>query len=595
MKHASPPRPSAARAALLALVALAAAAAAQTGCGSGEADAGVASTTEGTLTGAGGATSTASSTHTTAATSTTTGAGGAGGAPLCPVAPSDDPLVAPTKYGLVQGKMDGATLAFLGVPYAAPPTGDLRLRPPTEPACWDGARDATDFGSACSQILPNDSSFGSEDCLYLNVWTPSRSSATRPVMFFVHGGAYLIGSGSQDLVFSGTGDLYDGQTLADENDAVVVTINYRLGELGFLAHPSLTSEDPNGSSGNYGVLDQIAALTWVKENIASFGGDPANVMLFGESAGGLSTCLLLSSPLAQGLFAKALIESGGCTVASQDARYTQGRDIVDQLGCTSAADIPACLRAAPAAAFDVPPPTDIGQFLGPDGDITSVWDMPFGPNIDDYVFKEQPLDAMKAGRHAKVPLVVGSNSTEFRLFMPPGTINTCADYWAAIDVLFGDLADDVIHEYDCFDKGLPYDTAVAVGTDFMFTCTARRTLRAALQGGTPVAYRYYDSHGYTLSPLSPLGAFHASELPFVFRTFDVFGYQPTSGDTALSLAMSGYWGRFAQASDPNGALAFAWPTYDPQADVALQLDDAISTTSDIESAHCDFWDSLVGP
>ncbi|HVY49471.1 MAG TPA: carboxylesterase family protein, partial [Minicystis sp.] len=492
----------------------------------------------------------------------------------------------------VRGKHDGKTLAFLGIPYAAPPVDDRRFRAPAPHACWDGVRDATDYGSACVQDTPTGSKFGDEDCLYLNVWTPSTSGPPRAVLFFVHGGALLFGSGAQDLFFDGTGNLYRGQTLADEQNVVVVTINYRLAELGFLAHPSLSNEDPHGSSGNYGTLDQIAALKWVQENIAAFGGDPSRVLLYGESAGGLSTCLLMSSPLAKGLFSEALMESGGCTVASREARYTQGASIVDAVGCTGAADVPACLRSKSKDDFRVPPPTGINMFLA-DGDINSAWDMPFGPNLDDYVFSEQPMQSIKNGHHAKVPLVVGTNANEFELFIPPGTINTCTDYWALMYTIFGDLGDDVIAQYSCFDYDWPRDAAVDVGTDFMFTCPARRVLRAALAGGTPVAYRYYDPHSYTNSPLTALKSFHASELPYVFRTFDVFGYQPTDGDTSLSKAIAGYWTRFAKTGDPNGGDAFSWPAYDPQADVALVLDDHRSTKAKIASAHCDFWDGIA--
>ncbi|HZF53891.1 MAG TPA: carboxylesterase family protein [Polyangiaceae bacterium] len=526
------------------------------------------------------------------------GSGGAGGSSssgpnaACDVADASDPLVAPTVHGAVRGKKDGDVLAFLGVPYAAPPVGPLRFKAPEAPACWEDVRDATAFGSACVQNMPTGGAAGTEDCLYLNIWTPAKSGPPRPVLFFVHGGALLFGSGAQDLFFEETGNIYRGQTLASEHDVVVVTINYRLAELGFLAHPSLTKEDPNGSSGNYGPLDQIAALRWVKDNIAAFGGDPSRVMLFGESAGGLSTCLLMSSPLAKGLFSSAIIESGGCSVASREGRYAQGTAIVDTVGCTGSPDVPSCLRGQDVDAFRVPPPTGINLFLA-DSDINSAWDMPFGPNLDGYVFEEQPLQAIREGRHNKVPLAVGSNATEFELFIPIGTVNSCGDYWTLIGAIFGGLADEVLAQYSCFDYPLPRRAAVAVGTDFMFTCPARRILRATLSGGTPAAYRYYYPHKYSNSPLTALKSFHAAELPFVFRTFDVLGYEPTAGDTALSKAMGGYWTRFAAAGDPNGGADLLWPAYGEVSDTALVLDDSLSTQSSIASDHCDFWDSLA--
>jgi para-nitrobenzyl esterase len=519
------------------------------------------------------------------------GSGGSGINPACNVADTSDPLIAPTIYGAVRGKMDGSVLSFLGVPYAAPPVGPRRFKAPEPPACWEDVRDTTSFGSACVQNMPTGGAAGTEDCLYLNVWTPSKSGPPRPVLFFVHGGALLFGSGSQDLAFEGTGNLYRGQTLADERDVVVVTINYRLAELGFLAHPALSKEDPNGSSGNYGMLDQIAALQWVKDNIAGFGGDPARVMLFGESAGGLSTCLLTSSPLAKGLFSSAIIQSGGCTIASREARYAQGTAIADTVDCTASPDIPSCLRGKSADAYRVPPPTGINLFLS-DGDINSAWNMPFGPNLDGYVFEEQPMQAIREGRHNKVPLAVGSNANEFEIFVPIGTVNSCAAYYTYMAGIFGGLADEVIAQYSCFDYPLPRLAAIAVGTDFMFTCPARRILRAALKGGTPAAYRYLYAHKYTNSPLTALKAFHASELPFLFRTFDVFSYDPTAGDTALSKAMGGYWTRFAATGDPNGG-DLAWPAYGEVSDTALVLDDALSTKSAIASDHCDFWDTIA--
>jgi para-nitrobenzyl esterase len=508
------------------------------------------------------------------------------------VAPSADPLVAPTTYGAVRGKMDGDVLSFLGIPYAAPPVGLLRFHAPEAPACWEGVRDATAYGNACVQNALTGGAFGNEDCLYLNVWTPAKSGPPRPVLFFVHGGALLFGSGSQDLFFEGTGNLYRGQTLADERDVVVVTINYRLAELGFLAHPSLSNEDAHGSSGNYGTLDQIEALRWVKDNIAKFGGDPGRVMLFGESAGGLSTCLLMSSPLAKGLFSEALIESGGCSLGSREGRYTQGTAIVDAVGCTGAPDVPACLREKDVDKFRVAPPSGINMFLS-DGDINSAWNMPFGPNLDGYVFTEQPMQSLRNGHHSKVPLAVGSNGAEFEMFIPKGTINNCIEYVAFLGAVFGGLADDVLKHYSCFDYPFPRWAAVDVGTDFMFTCPARRILRAALEGGTPAAYRYHYPHNYSNSPITLLRSFHASELPFVFRTFDAIGYEPTAGDVALSKAMGLYWTNLAASGDPNGGGAFPWPTYTSASDTALVLDDDLSTKSGIASNRCDFWDNIA--
>lgn len=533
------------------------------------------------------ATSTAQSSSSSAQSSSSSGSGGAHS---CTVGKPKDGLTAATKQGLVAGIKENGALAFLGIPFAAPPVGERRFRAPEAPDCWEGTRDATQFASACKQLLPSGGTLGDEDCLYLNVFTPSKDGPARPVLVFVHGGAYLFGSGSQDLMLEGTGNLYDGKKLALENDAVVVTINYRLAQLGFMAHPKLADEDPSGSSGNYGLLDQIAALRWVKDNIESFGGDPARVMLFGESAGGLSTCLLLASPLAKGLFASALIESGGCIAAPRGAREAQGSKIADAIGCDDPSEVVSCLRDKPASAFLVPPPAGLERFLFED--IQRAWEMPFGPNVDGHVLDEAPLVAIRKAKHGSIPVAVGSNAAEFALFVPPGTVNTCAAYWSLIGTMFDDHASEVIDRYSCFDYVTPRRAAIAVGTDFMFTCPARRIARAALAGGSDV-YRYHFRREYSGHALSIMGAFHAAELPFVFGTFGVIGYEPTAKDVFLSSAMGGYWTRFAAAGTPNESGVFKWPAYTLAAEPVLVLDGELSTDEKLASARCDFWDSLA--
>lgn len=503
-----------------------------------------------------------------------------------PSAP-DDPHVVVTEAGEVRGMPAGAATAFLGIPYAAPPVGERRFRAPEPHTCWEGVREATSYGRVCPQMLPSGSRFGDEDCLFANVWTPeARATTRRPVLVFIHGGAYEFGSGNQDLVLEGSGNLYDGRTLASEHDAVIVTINYRLGSLGFMAHPALSAEDPHGSSGNYGTLDQIAALRWVQGNIAAFGGDPDRVMIFGESAGGLSTCLLLATPLARGLFHAAIVESGGCQVATQATRFEQGANIAADVGCDDAADPVACLRAAPASKFVVAFGKD--GFAGPEP--SRMWEMMHGPNIDGHVFVEPPLVTLREGRHAKVPVVFGSNSDEFEIFLPP--MGLCSDYYAFVGVTFGARADEVIAKYSCFAFATPRDAAVAVMTDHMFTCEARRMARAAQAGGSAVR-RYFFTRAYTNHALGALDAFHVAELPFVFRTFDVLSYPPTAADLELSRHIGGYWARLAATGDPDGPGAPAWPLYDAAADTALRLDMPLETVTGVRSARCDFWDTFA--
>ena len=487
-----------------------------------------------------------------------------------PTAPGDA-LVAVTDAGEVRGVQGDGVVAFLGMPYAAAPVGDLRFRAPEPAACWQGVRAADSFASACPQLAAG-GAVGDEDCLFANVWTPATTGPARPVMVFIHGGALEIGSGNQQVTTNG-GNLYDGSTLAAAHDAVVVTFNYRLGALGFLAHPALADE--LGASGNYGTLDQIAALRWVRDNIRAFGGDPERVMIFGESAGGLSVCLLVASPLARGLFHAAIVESGGCTAATRATRYEQGLATAERLGCDDAA----CLRARPAADFLAEPPRQ--------NDPTRLWEMMHGPNIDGFVFVEDPLVTLREGRHAKVPLVVGSNADEFELFTP--AFATCAGYYGYLSAIFGDRTGEVTAQYPCLGFGTPRDAAVAAMTDHMFTCEARRIARAAVAGGSPSVWRYWFTRTFTNHALSALDAFHTAELPFVFQTFAALDYTPSADDRALADAIGAAWARLAAIGEPGAP----WPAYDPARDNALVLDMPLATVEQVRAARCDFWDAFI--
>ncbi|MCZ9342539.1 carboxylesterase family protein, partial [Streptomyces sp. TRM76130] len=306
----------------------------------------------------------------------------------------DGPVVA-TRYGQVRGEAGETAHSYLGIPYAAPPVGALRWRPPAAPASWTGVRDATAPGDPCVQTA-SDSPWGdlagpgtpSEDCLYLNVHTPARPSLLkRPVMVWIHGGGFTVGSGA----------FYDGSTLAADGDVVVVTLNYRLGAFGYLAHPDLAGESAEGVSGNYGVLDQQAALRWVRDNVAAFGGDPDNVTVFGESAGGGSVCHQLVSPRAVGLFDRAIAQSGcGFALPTQESQQRVGSAWADSLGCADAA----CLRALPA-----------DRVLTAAQSPTARWT----PNVDGAVLPRQVMDALESGRFHRVPVLQGTTADEGRL------------------------------------------------------------------------------------------------------------------------------------------------------------------------------------
>jgi para-nitrobenzyl esterase len=307
--------------------------------------------------------------------------------------------------GMLHGTQLHDTLAWRGVPYAAPPVGPLRWRPPQPPAAWSGVREASGFGYACMQSgtsqAPKDTPMGSEDCLTLNVWRPSGGSAARPVMVFIHGGYFAWGSSN----FRKEGvDLYDGAELAARGDVVVVTLNYRLGPFGFLAHPALAEEDPHHSTGDYGLLDQIAALQWVQRNIAAFGGDPRRVTVFGQSAGAISTAALYASPLARGLFAGAIVHSGNGNAKSLQAAARGGITLAKQVGCDRATtqDTVQCMRAQTPSAIAAAVP----EQYAPGG-------LQYAPVVDGWVLPRRPIDLVAHGEQNQVPLIVATTSNEF--------------------------------------------------------------------------------------------------------------------------------------------------------------------------------------
>jgi para-nitrobenzyl esterase len=495
--------------------------------------------------------------------------------------------LAPTTSGLAQGEPAGAVVAFLGLPYAAPPVGDLRWRPPQPAPSWAGVRAATAFASPCPQIGFGGAVVGAEDCLYLNLWVPAEqpAGAALPVLFFIHGGGNVQGAASDQL---GDGSFfYDGAALAASRQAIVVTMNYRLGPLGFLALPELAAESPHGSSGNYGILDQVAALEWVRSNIASFGGDPARVLAFGESAGALDTCMLLASPLAAGLFSSALMQSGACVAMTNADARAFGAQVVAACGCAAASDVAACLRALDgnAVVAALPQPIDLAGKQGG-----------YQPSVDGWVLLEPPLDALAGGRHNRVPVVVGANSDETARAVP---LITEAQYQQSVLQLAGNsqlLADRILAEYPSSEYGgSPRRAYVALTSDAKFICTARWAARALAAGQEEPVFRYYFTHPYTngTAGLLQLGAYHAAELPYVFGNLGIAGYVPTAGELALGATIQGYWSRLAATGDPNGEGAVAWPSYDAASDPFLLLDDPVAAGAGVRARQCDFWDSLV--
>lgn len=512
------------------------------------------------------------------------------GAMSCTPPDSTGPGVVKTAYATLRGESRGETYAYLGVRYASPPVGALRFKDTEPPACEAELREAITFGPECPQLDRNDVFVGEEDCLFLNVWAPkSPPPDPRPVLFFIHGGGNNQGSSS---ILAGNVRVYDGQKLAEHGN-VVVTINYRLGALGFAAHPALDSESARGTSGNYALADQIAALKWVRDNIASFGGDPGKVMIFGESAGGLNVCALYVSPLAEGLFSRAIMQSGGCVAASKARGVQVTEELSGGAGCSDEADEIACLRTkTPRELIDALPPVVDGLMMSA-----------FGLIVDGNYLTENVLTTL-ATRPSTVPFIVGSNKDETYLFLPPSIPTPAAFEQAARAFLLGAGAppgkiDDILAIYPLSDYANdPRAALVALTTDWRWSCPGRayvRTIRAA--GSTVPLYRYYFTQG--LDPMrapmvSRAGAYHGLELFYVFGSIDGGGgYLPTAGDTALSETMMGYWSRFANTGDPNGGSGPTWPLWENQSDTFVELAAPSSAGAGIRTAQCDALEALL--
>ncbi len=511
---------------------------------------------------------------------------GGGGAP--------DELLVTTESGDVRGSKDGTVRSFLGIPFAAPPVGANRFRPPQPVEPWEGEWPALDVGPICPQNFGFSPGGGYEDCLYLNVWTPSPPPSTpAPVMVWFHGGAFVFGSGGESY--------YAGSKLAQAHGMVVVTVNYRLGPLGFLAHPALAAEDPaHPTSGNYGLEDQIAALEWVQRNIAAFGGDPARVTIFGESAGGYSACFHYLSERSRGLFHAVISESGLCASGiieqTRAGAEAAGQAFAESFGCAGAG-APDCLRGKDAWELvdaTAPPPTSQqlpgGMFYQDPGSVTG-----WSPNVDGVLVPASTLELFTAGDYPKLPLLLGSNRDEGTLFLWTFIANQVADetqYREALGRRFGPAAvDAIVLQYPIASYPSPTRALAEVTGDAFFVCPARRTARLASAAGAPV-YLYTFQRLPSQPLLDDAGVIHSAEIPFVFG-IDTFPLGKVGPDgLPLSEAMQGYWTRFAATGDPNGAGALAWPPYDAAGDQHMLLDLPLAAGTAHKQAVCDFWDAL---
>ena len=467
--------------------------------------------------------------------------------------------------GQLQGTSADGVASFKGIPFAAPPVGELRWKAPQPVPAWQGVRKADAYGPSCMQSAQMIALMGagpavSEDCLYLNVWTAAKSAAERrPVMVWIYGGGFAAGM---------TGiPGYDGQQFA-KRGVVLVSVAYRVGPFGFLADPALTREG-GGTSGNYGLQDMIAGLRWVKRNIAKFGGDPARVTIFGESAGGLAVSMLAASPAAAGLFQRAISESGssfgppshskdaGALVPSLKSAEASGHSFLTKLGATD-------LAGARALSAD-----KVQSALPADALSGGFW-----PNFDGRILPGDQYLRYSAGRFNDTPVLIGTNSDEGALFARPGM--TVAAFEMQVRAGYGDHADDILKAYP---HANDLDAARAAKQLFRDTTFAWGTWAwAKLQSehGKHPVYIYYFDHR---TPQSPDGANHASEIAFVFNTLSapgLGGVRLKIGPKEVKLAeqMQRYWVNFATNGDPNGSGLPSWPAFDVKTQQAMVLDDA---------------------
>ena len=477
--------------------------------------------------------------------------------------------------GLIEGQQAGSVHVFKGIPYAAPPVGELRWKPPQPAHGWSGVRQATAFSPACPQVgrYPPDAKDGptSEDCLTLNVWVPATTTKQPlPVMVWIHGGSLLSGSGALAQ--------YDGSQLA-KHGVIVVTINYRLGVLGFLSHPELNRESPYGTSGNYGLLDQIAALQWVHRNIAALGGDSSRVTIFGQSSGAFSVSMLTATPLAKGLFQRAIAQSGGVFEPVElDASFTPagaaeiGKNFAKRVGASSLAE----LRRMP-----------VEQLLK----------TRFNPqfNIDGHVIPLSPRDAYARHKINRVDLLLGSNASEATSFFDAAQI-TRSNFAAVLEKTYPALLLRAIGAAPGDSDTQARSAAIAIDTDLRFRWDMWSWARNASASGERVfLYRFARQAAYRHGhPYFGLGATHGAELPYLFGQLDPASGNWTDGDHQLSSAIQQYWTNFARTGNPHAAELVPWPAFDASHHQELELDTAPHAAEVPDAARLERIDRVYG-
>ena len=484
-----------------------------------------------------------------------------------------DPIA--LKSGKIRGVTQPGMHIYRGIPFAAPPVGNLRWKPPQPMAPWEGVRDCTVFGPACPQpkqaLLPINADGQSEDCLYLNVWTPAKAAADRlPVMVWIHGGGCTTGAGSLPI--------YDGSNLARQG-VVLVSINYRLGPFGFFAHPLLSAESPQGVSGNYGFLDQIAALQWVRDNIAAFGGDPGCVTIFGESAGSASVARLLISPPAKGLFHRAIAESGGI---GRSRFLREGVKPMEQVG----EEIARTLGCADLAGLRAKTADELLQASNPAQGLFGKGNK-FGWIVDGWAIPDDPGVLYAAGKFSDVPLLIGTNANEGSIFLAQLPNLNLATYRMTVKALFGADADAVLKLFPVERDEDVRPAMERLTTVFAFVADARAIARMKSKGQKQ-AYLYHFTRVPPALGTRGLGAAHGIEIPYVFDNLPRF---MRAEDRQLAATMSACWVQFAKTGDPNAPGLPAWPAYDEK-DSYLEFGDTIAVKSGLYTEACDLYDHI---
>lgn len=479
-----------------------------------------------------------------------------------------------TEQGLLRGVQEHGISIYRGIPFAAPPLGELRWRPPQPAKGWSGTFEAETFRPRCVQP-ENDYPFAtaadamSEDCLYLNIWSPAKSARERlPVMVWTYGGSFSSGSGAYPF--------YAGDNLANKG-VVVVTFNYRLGSLGFLALPELTAESSHHASGNYGLMDMTAALRWVKTNIAAFGGDPDNVTIFGQSAGAWAVSLLMASPQAQGLFERAIGESGGTFKPPNApgglhellAAEQEGQGLAAKLHARSLAE----LRALPAKSVIA-----AGEA---------------GPNIDGYMIPDDTYSTFLAGRQSHVPLLVGSTANEADDLVRP---LPAREFIATAKAQAGPMAERFLSLYPAHDDREAAGSERRFQTDYSFGWEAWTWARLQAKTGNSPVFAYYFMHrpAYPRQlPFSSWGVPHTAELFYVFQHFEQ-SWKWTDADRHLGEIMSSYWVNFARTGDPNGPGLPIWRGFDSRSQRFLYIDGSFAMEDVPRRAELRLIDSFIG-